>query len=61
METPNIHQIRTMPKEDVAALNKKLTRRLAGHMVGMLFIKTAMYGVLGVLARKALHEAAKRA
>jgi hypothetical protein len=61
MDTPDINQIRTMPKEDLAALNKQMARRLAGHMIGMLFLKTAAAGVLSVLARKALIEAAKRA
>jgi hypothetical protein len=61
MDTPNIETIRTMPKEDLAALNKQLTKNLARHMVGMLFVKLTLTSVVSVLARKALIEAAKRA
>lgn len=60
MDTPNIEQIRTMPKKDVAALNKQLSRKLATHMVGMIFVKLTLRSVLTVLARKAVIEAAKR-
>lgn len=61
MDTPNIHQIQTMPKEELAALNKRLTNRFAAHMLGMLFLKLAVPSVAGVLVRKAVIQAAKKA
>lgn len=61
MNTPTIHQINAMSKEDVRALNRKMTKRLALHMGGMLFFKIAVAGVLRTVAKKAMIEAAKRA
>lgn len=61
MDTPCIHQIQTMPKKDLEALNRRLAGKFAAHMVGMLFIKLAVSGVSQVLLKKAIIEAAKRA
>jgi ribosomal protein L29 len=61
MDTPNAAQIRTMSKEDLSALNNRMAKKLAGHMVGMLFLKLSVAGVLTVVAKKAAIEAAKRA
>lgn len=58
--TPSIEEIKTMPKEDLAALNRKTTQKLATHVVGLMFLKLAIPSVLGVLARKALVNAAKK-
>ena len=54
-------QIHAMPKEELAALNRKLGKKLALHMVGMLFLKLSIAGLTNVLTRKALIAASKHA
>jgi hypothetical protein len=61
MDTPTIHTINAMSQEDRDALNRKMMRRFATHVAGMLFIKIAVRNVAVVLAKKAIIEAAKRA
>jgi hypothetical protein len=61
MDTPDINTIKTMPKKDLEALNNKLARRFATHMVGLIFIKLTVRNVAVVLAKKAIITAAKRA
>lgn len=58
---PSIDKIRSMPKTERDALNRQLTKNLARHMVGMVFVKLTIGGIVSVLGRKALIEAAKRA
>lgn len=60
METPSINTIKAMPKKDLDALNSQLARRLATHVVGMIFLKLSIAGVTQVLAKKAIIVAAKR-
>jgi hypothetical protein len=60
MTTPDINTIKAMPKNDLAALNNQMAQKLATRVVGLMFLKLAVPGVLGVLARKALITAAKR-
>lgn len=60
MDTPDINTIKAMPKKDIDALNRKMARRLATHVVGAIFIRTTLRGVLTVFAKKAIITAAKR-
>lgn len=60
MTTPSFEQIQAMSKEELAAQNKRLTRRLAMHMVGLLFVKIAAPKVAMNLITKAAVTAAKR-
>lgn len=61
MDTPDINTIKAQSKKDRAALENKLARRFATHMVGLVFIKLTLRNVAVVLAKKAIIEAAKRA
>lgn len=61
MDTPDITKIKTMPKKDLEALNRELGRKLATRVVGTIFLKLTVSGLLQVFAKKALIEAAKRA
>lgn len=60
MDTPTVAEIRALSPQDQAALNRQLTRTIAKHMLGMMFVKLSLTSVLTVLAKKALIEAAKR-
>ena len=60
MDQPTVDSIRAMSPQDQAALNRQMTRAIAKHMLGLVFVKLTLTSVLTVLAKKALIEAAKR-
>lgn len=60
MNNLNINDVKAMSAEDRKTLNSQLQKKLATHLVGMIFLKLSIAGVAQVLARKALVVAAKR-
>ena len=60
MDTVNINDIKAMSPEERATLQKQASRKLAVNIVGMIFLKLAIPGVVRVLATKAIIVAAKR-
>lgn len=59
MNTPNINDVKAMSSEERKTLNSQISRKLATHVVGMIFLKLSIAGVTRVLAKKALIAAAK--
>jgi hypothetical protein len=60
MNNPTIEKIKAMPQEELEALNRKTTQKLATRVVGLVFLKLAVPRVLGLIAAKALITAAKK-
>lgn len=59
MDAPNINTIKAMTPEERKTLNSQISRKIATHIVGMIFLKLSIAGVTRVLTKKALIAAAK--
>jgi hypothetical protein len=59
MQIPDINDIRSMPQEELDALNKKLARKLAINMATLLWVKITVPRVAAVCLKHAAIRAAK--